>query len=79
MGKYFCDMMLWNWIQMNYIYAISEYENEYENEIYVHSHLVLNTVLGKWNEMENQMGEQLLKPLNSTKLLTTNNTDTTNY
>ena len=43
----------------------NEYENEmeYEYEIHVHPHLVLHVALGKWNEIEKQMGGQLLKPL----------------
>ena len=39
------------------------------NQIYVHSHLVLNTVLEKWNEMEKQNRETA----------TTNSTKTTNH
>ena len=38
------------------------------NEIYVCSYLVLNTALGKRNEME-KMGGQLLKPTNSNVII----------
>ena len=34
-----------------------EMENEYENEICVHCHLALNTVLQMWNKMEKCMGD----------------------
>ena len=38
------------WNKMNYIYENEmkmENDNEYEHSIYVHSHFVLNTTLGK--------------------------------
>ena len=44
---------------------------EYEYEIYMHSHLVLNTVLGKWSEMEKWNGAMTAK--------ITNNIKTTNH
>ena len=59
--------VIWNY-KMEYKWII--YMQRNENEIYVHSHFVLNTALRQWNEMEKQIRAQLLK------LLTTN---TTNY
>ena len=37
------------------------------NEIYVHSHLALNTALGKCNDMEKENGGTAVKTINSTK------------
>ena len=36
---------------------------EYQYGIYMHSHLVLNTTLGKWSEMDKWNGGWLPKPL----------------